>query len=78
MTPPKTTGFYWAKWVRTDRHTKYASELTPSADWDVVYVFENALHKGEGAPFRVLVIGVEETQSIENFEWGPGPLTPPQ
>jgi hypothetical protein len=78
MIPPRTTGFYWAEWIRADRDTKYASELAPSTDWDVVYVFENALHKSEGAPFRVLVTGVEESQSIEDFEWGTGPLTPPQ
>ena len=78
MIAPRTTGFYWAKWIRADQNTKYASDLTPSGNWDVVYVFENALDKREGAPFRVLVVGVEESQSTENFDWGPGPLTPPR
>ena len=77
MTLPRRTGFYWAKWIRADQDTKHGPELVPSAEWDVVYVFENAVAKEHGELFRVLVAGVEATQSIKDFEWGPGPLTPP-
>ena len=45
--------------------------------WDVVYVFQNGDDERQRDFLRVLVVGVEGTQSIENFEWGPGPLTPP-
>jgi hypothetical protein len=78
MPLPRRTGFYWAKWLAAERDVRHGPALISSNDWDVVYVFENTVDKREGEFLRVLVVGVEGTQSIENFEWGPGPLTPPQ
>lgn len=51
--------------------------LTQSDDWDVVYVFEHSFDWREADFLRVLVVGVDSSQSLRNFEWGPGPLTPP-
>jgi len=78
MTFPKRAGFYWAKWLSADRGTEHGSTLTPSGDWDVVYVYENGFDPKETEFLRVLVVGVEQSQSLKNFEWGAGPLTPPQ
>ena len=75
---PTRAGFYWAKWLIADRETVEGSALTPSDDWDVVYVFENGRDEREAEFLRVLVVGVEQSQSLQNFKWGPGPLTPPQ
>jgi hypothetical protein len=78
MATPTEAGFYWAKWINADRGTSEASLLTPADEWDVVYVFENSVDRRDRERFRVLVVGVEHIQSIDGFEWGPGPLTPPQ
>ena len=72
---PARAGFYWAKWLIAERETRDAQMLTPSADWEIVWVFENSTDQQQEDFLRVLVIGVEASQSIRNFEWGPGPLT---
>jgi hypothetical protein len=59
LTLPTRAGFYWAKWLTADPQTVEGSILTPSGDWDVVYVYENGLDKRETEFLRVLVIGVE-------------------
>jgi len=73
---PTRAGFYWAKWLIADRETVEGSALAPSHDWDVVYVYENGFDKE--ADFLRVLVGVESSQSLKNFEWGPGPLTPPR
>jgi hypothetical protein len=77
MVHPKRTGFYWARWLAAERNTRDGSMLTPSQDWEVVWVFQNSTDPQDDEFHRVLVIGVESTQPIENFEWGPGPLNSP-
>ena len=74
-TSPARAGFYWAKWLIAERETRHAQMLTPSADWEIVWVFENSTDQQQEEFLRVLVIGVEASQSVRNFEWGPGPLT---
>ena len=74
----QTSWFLWAKWLAAEWDVRHGPALTSSNDWDVVYVFENTIDEREDEFLRVLVVGVEGAQSIENFEWGPGPLTPPQ
>lgn len=78
MPTPRSAGFYWAKWLTADDGTKEGTLLTPEEGWDVVFVFENSFDPSDERRFRVLVVGVEGTQSIENFEWGRGPLVPPR
>jgi hypothetical protein len=74
---PIREGFYWAKWRIAEDGTREADELTPSDDWEVVYVFENCLDEASDERFMASVPGVERAQSMENFFWGPGPLTEP-
>jgi hypothetical protein len=74
---PSKPGFYWAKWKIADDGTREADELTPSDKWEVVEVWENCNDAKSPEYLRVSVPGVERGQSLENFYWGPGPLTPP-
>jgi len=74
---PTREGFYWAKWRIADDGTREGEELTPSDDWEVVYLFENSQDEASDERFMASVPGVERSQSVENFFWGPGPLTEP-
>jgi hypothetical protein len=73
-TSPTRAGFYWAKWLAAEPETPHAQMLTPSDDWEIVWVFENSTDRQQEDFLRVLVIGVEASQSIRNFEWGSGSL----
>jgi hypothetical protein len=77
MPVPKKAGFYWAVWLTPTHGTRDGAELTPSSEWEVVYVFENGMSASDQEYLRVLVAGVEKSQSIEDFRWGAGPLLPP-
>lgn len=81
MTVPKSEGFYWAKWRIADdgrpKTAEYESYL-PSNKWEVMDVFENNHDADAEDHMRVHVPGVSDSQSIENFFWGPGPLVPPE
>lgn len=82
---PTAAGFYWAKWQIADQgDTKIFEYETylPRNMWRVVEVFENSgssdpAEKLDPDRLRVFVSGVRDTQSLENFFWGPGPLPPP-
>ncbi|MFO1111161.1 MAG: hypothetical protein U1E61_18455 [Bradyrhizobium sp.] len=74
MPIPAGPGFYWAIWLTEIRGLKQTGER--SDDWEVVWVFENSTDPGE-KHLRVMVVGVEETLSLADFRWGPGPITPP-
>ena len=76
MPVPKKAGFYWAVWLTPSPNTRDGKELTPSSEWEVVYVFENGMSAQDAEYLRVLVTGVEQSQPVENFRWGAGPLTP--
>jgi hypothetical protein len=76
MSVPKNAGYYWAVWLTPSPGTRDGDALVPSAEWEVVYVFEKGASPDAGY-LRVLVAGVEQSQSIENFRWGAGPLAPP-
>lgn len=74
---PTKPGFYWGKWRIADESEKSAEYETylPDDTWEVMDVFENDV---SGEDLRVQISGVEHSQSIENFIWGPGPLEPPE
>ena len=72
----KEPGFYWAKWLIAEAETRQALDL-PFDQWEVVWVFQNGSDLRDKEYFRVLIVGVESSQSIKNFEWRPGPLLPP-
>lgn len=78
MTIPTRGGFYWAQWMVAEEGTRHGDVLTPSNGWDVVYVYENDIDRNNPEFLRVLVVGVEASQSLQNFNWAPpGPLAPP-
>ncbi|WP_156402840.1 MULTISPECIES: hypothetical protein [unclassified Bradyrhizobium] len=74
---PKEPGHYWAKWIIADEGTADAAEVVPSSHWEVVGVYENRIDREADDYLTVQVAGVERSQSIDNFIWGPGPLPPP-
>jgi hypothetical protein len=71
---PVLPGYYWAIWRSADAGTRFADVLTAPGGWEVVWVIDNGLERER---YRVLLPGVEESQSVENFTWGPGPLHRP-
>jgi hypothetical protein len=77
MAVPQEAGFYWARWLTADKTDTVGSLLTPTEKWDLVYVLENSTDERSNERFRVLVVGVEGSQGIQNFAWGPGPLITP-
>jgi hypothetical protein len=76
MAFPAKPGFYWAVWLTPSPGTRDAEALMSASEWEVVYVFENGISFQDRDYLRVLVTGVEQSQSIQNFRWGEGPLTP--
>lgn len=77
MPLPHRSGYYWAKWQAAAPDTREAQHLTPSRDWEVVWVFENGSEAADSEYLRVLVVGVEQSQKLDDFQWGPGPITAP-
>jgi hypothetical protein len=78
MAVPQEAGFYWAKWLAANKTNTVGSLLAPGENWDVVYVFESKSgNETSNERFRVRVVGVEGSQEVQNFTWGPGPLITP-
>lgn len=77
-TKPTKPGFYWALWLKAAPGTHEGDALTPQEDWEVVEVWDNFLGDACEADacekFGVSVPGVRETQWLDNFKWGFGPL----
>lgn len=73
---PDGPGFYWAKLVRASPGTRDAEDAL-SVEFEVVDVFVNDFDPASNEHLRVFVPGVERSQSLDNFEWLAGPLTPP-
>lgn len=76
---PSSPGFYWARQIAVDPGTCDEDVFEPTSRFEPVDVFEN--HYDDIAPdrLRVLVPGVEKSQSLANFEWGapiPAPALP--
>ncbi len=67
---PLHSGFFWAQWRKADPGTREGAESTPSDRWEPVEVFENTATPEGPDHLRVFVLGVEMTQSLENFAWG--------
>lgn len=70
---PTDPGTYWAKWRIASEGTRNGDELTPSDKWEAVQVHVNDTHGKVGEPeyFYVSVPGVEQTQWLDQFVWGP-------
>lgn len=68
---PTRPGFYWAKWKIADEGTRDGDELTPNDRWEPVEVAVNSGSPDDPDYLRVDVPGVERSQSLGNFFWGP-------
>jgi len=63
---PEREGHWWAKLCLHDE-----PDLN-SVDWEVVQVWDNNGNERNGAPpFLVHVPGVQESQPLDHFIWGP-------
>lgn len=68
---PKKEGFYWAKWRIATGGTPNGDELTPCDDWEVVHVVVNGTNPKSDDYLRVSVCGVQMSQCLDGFFWGP-------
>lgn len=82
---PTKPGFYWALWTVAEPHTHEGHKLKLPQDWEVVEVWENYIGEKCEADelagcekFMVSVPGVRESQSLDCFIWGEGPLAQPK
>ena len=73
---PTKPGFYWAKWKIADEGTRDGDDLTPNDRWEPVEVAINSGSPDDPDYLRVDVPGVERSQSLGNFFWGPEVLGP--
>lgn len=77
-TKPCVPGFYWAFWLTASRGTHEGDQLTPANDWGIVEVWENFIgdpcEADKAEKLGVSVPGVRETQWLDNFKWGFGPI----
>jgi hypothetical protein len=78
---PTRPGFYWARWLKAARGTHEGDQLTPSDKWEIVEVWENFIGEpceaDASEKFGVSVPGVRESQWLDNFAWGQGPIELP-
>ena len=68
-TRPHTEGHYWA--LQTASDDMDPDEL--SGQWEVVQTFDNG---GDAFNLRVFVPGVEKSEPVEHFTWGPRVVAP--
>lgn len=66
----KREGFWWAKWIKADPGTADDGEGCSGDKWEPVEVVANVVLPESQDDWRVAVLGVEKSQSVENFEWG--------
>jgi hypothetical protein len=64
-------GFWWAKWLKADPGTADDGEGCSGDKWEPVEVVANVALPEVTDDWRVAVLGVEKSQSVRNFEWGP-------
>lgn len=70
MTPTKE-GFYWAKLVRpTGMPSNETVEDWQMLDFEPVEVFDNNGAPGSGEELMAFVLGRNESQRLDAFEWG--------
>lgn len=67
---PTTEGYFWARWLKPAPGTADNGEGCDPERWEVVSVFENSLDIRSEEYLMVMVPGVEQSQPLENFEWG--------
>ena len=65
---PECEGYWWAKWRKADQGDPMTAEYEtylPLDSWGIVEVYDNL------DSLRVFLHGVIDSQSLENFIWGP-------
>jgi hypothetical protein len=77
MSHPRTAGFYWAKCLYAEARPNEPICLANS-EWEVVCVIESSIEADGPEAFRVLVPGSDALKPVTSFDWGPGPLDPPE
>jgi len=77
MSHPRTAGFYWAKCISAEASSNKPICLANS-EWEVVWVIESSIEADGPEAFRVLVPGSDAIKPVTSFDWGPGPLDPPE
>lgn len=76
---PSAPGFYWARQIAVDPGTRDEDVFEQTCRFEPVDVFENHYDDAAADRLRVLVPGIEKSQSLDNFEWGapiPAPTQP--
>lgn len=68
---PTKSGFYWAKWRICADGTADEEMFQPEDRWCPVEVYVNTSDPTDDDFFRVFVLGVEKSQPIDGFVWGP-------
>jgi len=72
---PEEPGHYWGRWHSPAPGTVDDGECCDGEEWEVHQVFVNSVEPGPDR-LRVFVPGVEESQPLDGFEWGPEVLKP--
>ena len=68
---PTRAGHYWAQQIAVSPGTADEAAFEPRSEWEVVWVYENSQERADPDYLRVFVLGVERTQCLKNFNWGP-------
>lgn len=68
---PKAEGFYWAIWTSCAPGTADEDAWCCSGEWEPVEVWVNGFEADDPEYFMVFVGGVQQSQLISNFKWGP-------
>jgi hypothetical protein len=68
---PGKEGFFWGRWHTPAPGTADGGECCNPTIWEVHCVFRNHWRINHDDEFRVSVPGVEKSQPINGFEWGP-------
>ena len=75
MNKPDRSGYYWGIWIKADPDTTPGA-WNPNDRWEVFEVNRHD-HPDGFFEIHVFVPGENMAQSLDNFIWGSGPLTPP-
>ena len=68
---PTEPGTYWGRWHTPAPDTRDGKDACPGDSWEVHRVFIHAVDPDDPEQLRAFVPGVEESQPLDGFEWGP-------
>ena len=67
---PKTSGYYWAKWLKASPDTQKVDDTASSDEWEIVLVDLEGAGLPVGQNHYILVHGASALQRVEDFLWG--------